>query len=62
MGDNFKPFLEQFYQMNRCVGKGAFKELWKKLLDDFPHAASYLDIQLGGQHMERWGLPWQVLR
>jgi hypothetical protein len=52
--------LTRFYELNKCVGKLPFMALWQKLLDDFPEAAGYLDKELGGDNMKRWGLPWQV--
>ena len=60
LGNRTNEFLQRFYTVNNCVGKAAFKELWGMLLEDYPEAEHYMEKQFGGEHMHRWGLPWQV--
>jgi hypothetical protein len=62
LGEMMGAFLKAFYAMNNCVGKKAFQSLWESLLATYPAAARYLNKELGGENMQRWGLPWQVSR
>ena len=61
LGDRQKEFMQRFYSLNKCVGKGDFRKMWDKLLTDYEGTvANYLEERLGGDNLKRWALPWLV--
>jgi hypothetical protein len=62
LGERFKQFLDNFYDMNKCVEKANFERLWAKLMKQYPDAVPYMEKYLGGVFMQKWATPWQVCK
>ena len=61
MNKDSQEFGSQFYNLNKCVGKHNFRNLWNEFLATYPgYPAEYMQESLGGDLMKRWAMPWQV--